>query len=139
MRFKSQCSGTAFNVVALELDNGQCPAIEYLRQLKSNNVKAHKRLLAVLLTHANRGPIRNIKVSRPLKGDRYKDIYEFKTPHGARLFYFYMPERVTVLTNGCDKTDPPKPCYEKARAYKLQLEEEMRRGERPRNRGQLRQ
>lgn len=138
LKFKSQCSGPRFNVVALELDNGQCPAVEYLQQLESNNVQAHKRLLAVLDRHANHGPILNIKISRELKGDRYKHIYEFKTPQGARLFYFYMPGKVTVLTNGCNKGDPAKPSYEKARAFKLQLEKEMRRGKQRRKRGQLR-
>ena len=128
MKLRYQESGRKFEIVALELDNGRVPAIEYLRHLKADDQAAHRRLHTVMDMHKDDGPIYNERVSRGLEGDRYHGLYEFKTPQGARLFYFYLPGRVTVLTNGCDKTDPPQPCYEQARGYKLQVEQEIANG-----------
>ena len=110
------------------LDNGDCPAVDYLRELKADIPAAQKKMLGTLDLHAEHGPIRNIRVSSPLKGKRYKDLWEFKTQQGARLFYFYIPGGTTVLTNGCNKTMPSKPCYERARSIKHQIEEELGRG-----------
>ena len=59
---------------------------------------------------------------RPLAGERYDGLFEFKTPQGGRLFYMYWPGALTILINGCDKTDPPEPNYEIARQCKIDLE-----------------
>ena len=128
MKFRYQDSGRKFKMIALELDNGDVPAIEYLRNLKGRDEHAHKRLHNVMDLHKDEGPILNPRMSRALKGDRYRGLYEFKTQQGARLFYFYLAGGLTVLTNGCDKTDPPEPCYERARNYKLQVELEIANG-----------
>lgn len=133
MKFRTQREGQKFHIVALELDNGDCPAVEYLRSLKTLNPAAHKKMHSILKRHADAGPILNERISRPLEGHRYQGLLEFKTTQGARLFYFYIEGGVTVLTNGCDKTDPAKPSYELARSLKLELEEVLSHG----NRGQL--
>ena len=125
MKLRPQISGDAFRIVAVVLNNGDCPAVDYLRELKTDIPAAHKKMHSTLYLHAAQGPIKNKKVSRPLRGKRYKDILEFKTPQGARLFYFYIPGGTTALTNGCNKTMPSEPCYERARRIKLQVEEEL--------------
>ena len=69
MKFRVQDSGRKFKMIALELDNGDVPAIEYLRDLKGRDEHAHKRLLSVMDLHKDEGPILNTHVSRALKGD----------------------------------------------------------------------
>lgn len=83
---------------------------------------------AIMDMHAERGPITNKNISHELTGGRYKKIFEFKAG-GARLYYCYLPNRITVLLNGCDKTDPVRQCYETARRLKSLLEKEVSDGQ----------
>ena len=124
MKFRPQAKGRAFSIYALELDNGDCPAFDYLEDLKAADPKSHKRIISVLDHHAEHGPIRNHHISHELQGERYKDVFEFKSRQGARLFYCYLKGWITVLLSGCDKTDSPIPCYEKARRLRNQLMKE---------------
>jgi hypothetical protein len=118
MRFKIQMEGPRFRILALELNDGSCPAEDYLIGLETRSPASHKRMLSVLKHHADSGPIKNKKISRALEGERYQGLLEFKTPQGARLFYAYAPGGITVLLNGCDKASNMEPCYERARGYK---------------------
>ena len=127
MKFVKQHQGQKFFVVTLQLNDGSCPATDYLEALKTADSKAHKRLTNVIELHANDGPIMNTEVSRPIKGKAYQGLYEFKTPQGARLYYFNWPGSYTVLTNGCNKgpDSEMRKCWNKAKSYKEQLEAQV--------------
>ena len=102
MKFRPQQSGLAFNLVASELDNGNCPTVEYLAGLKKRDKDVHETMLAKIKFRADNANIININISRPLKGDRYKGIYRLLAG-GERLCYFFMPDKIIVLLNGYNK------------------------------------
>lgn len=126
MRLQLHYRGRRFQIYALVLDNGSCPAVEYLEQLKRNNFASFKSLANIYKRHAENGPILNKEKSRDIKG--YKDILEFKSRQGDRLLYFYSKGQRTVLTNGFHKGTPAKAEYEKAEKIREQYIREVENG-----------
>lgn len=77
-------------------DTPDCPAKDFIEGLVKESLKSMTR---VIEEHQNNGPILNEERSREV-GD---GIYEFKNRQGARVLWFYLPGRRTVLTHGVGK------------------------------------
>ena len=93
--------GQAFRVYTLCWSHNaveHCPAVEFLDEISE---PSRKSLLALMQQHAERGPILNLRRSRPL-GD---GIFEFKSRQGDRMLYFYPTGQRgdTILTHGFRK------------------------------------
>ncbi len=93
--------GSRFSIDAVILNNGDCPAEDFLERVKQNDIASHKSFVNILNRHADYGEIRNIRKSRVIEGRR--NLLEFKTNQGDRLVYFYLPGGRTVLTHGFHK------------------------------------
>jgi hypothetical protein len=52
-----QYRGKRSSIYALIIEDGTCPAIDFLEQLKFNNPASHKSLVNVLTRHADTGVI----------------------------------------------------------------------------------
>ena len=126
MRLSLQYEGKAFSVYAIELDSGRCPAVDYLEQLRRTNPASHRSMVAVLIAHAEHGPLLNREKSRKIVG--YTDLWEFKSRPGDRLLYFYLPGRRTVLTCGFHKGEPADSEFVKALGMKQDLVREAGNG-----------
>ena len=111
-------SGSVFNICAIVLDDDSCPADDFIKQLKHQDLASHKSLVNILTRHADHGEIRNKKKSRVIE-DR-ANLLEFKTHQGDRLVYFYLPGRMTVLTHGFHKGVPASAEYDRAEAMRDQ-------------------
>lgn len=94
-------TGSMFNVYAIVLDNGACPAADFLAQLERNMPLSLKSFTQLLTRHTYHGAVKNERKSRVIKGK--ENLLEFKTRQGDRLVYFYLPGRKTVLTHGFHK------------------------------------
>jgi hypothetical protein len=118
--------GQNFNIYGIVLNDGSCPVDDFLEQLRQNDLASHKSIIGILKRHAEAGPIWNPEKSRPVEG--YNDLYEFKSTQGARLPYFYMPDKVTIITHGFKKGRPPKLEFDKAADMKMQYLTEITNG-----------
>jgi len=107
-----------FNIYAIVLDDDSCPADDFLKQLKHQDLASHKSLVNILTRHADHGEIRNKKKSRVI--ENRANLLEFKTHQGDRLVYFYLPGRMTVLTHGFHKGVPASSEYDRAEAMRDQ-------------------
>ena len=84
MKLRHQLSGAVFQIVALELDNGECPAIGYLTALKASDPDLHETMHARINFRAETLSITNKNISRPINGPRYKDLFRL-VAKGERL------------------------------------------------------
>jgi hypothetical protein len=118
--------GIKFQVDALVLNDGICPSMLFLEKLKMDEPSSHRSLLNIINLHADYGPILNEQKSRDIHG--FPGIFEFKTKKGARLLYFYLPDKITVIVDGFKKGEPAKNEYQKAFnlmiAYKKEVDHE---------------
>jgi phage-related protein len=100
MKLAAVRQGRAFVVRAIDLSDDphtvDCPALDFIGSLSKDSQKS---LVAVLVLHAEHGPILNEQKSRELEDG----TYEFKNRQGARILYFYEPNKVTILTHGFQK------------------------------------
>ena len=126
MKLKLLKNGLIFNIYAIVLDNGDCLAEEFLEQLKTTNPSSHKSFVNILNRHADHGPLINERKSKVLK-DR-KNLLEFKTHHGDRIMYFYLPDRKTLLTHGFHKGAPESQEYDKAESIRDRYCKEIKNG-----------
>lgn len=117
MRLVAQLAGRSARILALELDNGDVPALAFLEAVKRNDVKAHRILMRGIANRAERGRSRNQTQYRMIEGDGMEGLYEFKTWVGHRLMCFDRPNRV-ILLNGFSKGDPAQREYERAARYR---------------------
>ena len=124
MNIVLQYKGQRFLLFAIVCNDGSCPAVEFLDELKQNDLGSHKSIVNVYLRHANSGPIMNIEKSRPIKGR--DNLFEFKSKQGARILYFYLPGKKTVLTHGFYKGAPTEPEYDRAENMRDQYIEESK-------------
>ena len=95
--------GVKFRVCAIDVADGpdmDCPAVQFLQDVKAQRPGSIKTLTNLLTIHANAGPILNKQKSRLVRDST--GIYEFKTDENDRLFYFYPSHipGVTILTHG---------------------------------------
>jgi hypothetical protein len=119
-------SGFNFNILAVVLNNGTCPAAEFLEQVKQNDLASHRSLVNILIWHADHGPIMNKRKSKVIK-DR-KNLLEFKTRQGDRIVYFYLRDRRTVLTHGFHKGAVASAEYDRAETIRNQYCMEVENG-----------
>jgi len=124
MKLRHQLSGAVFQIVALELDNGECPAIGYLTELKASDPKLHEAMPARIKFRASNLSITNKNISRPIQGARYNGMFRLKAK-GERLLYCYLPNRVVVLLSGYNKNDIQETEWERARGYVIDLTNQM--------------
>ena len=110
--------GLIFNIFAVVLSNGTCPAEEFLEQVKQNDLASHKSLVNILTRHADHGQMMNKTKSRVIE-DR-ENLLEFKTRKGDRLVYFYLRDRRTVLTHGFHKGAVASAEYNRAETIRNQ-------------------
>jgi hypothetical protein len=118
MKIVLQYKGQKFSLYAIVCNDGSCPSVEFLDELKKNDPSSHKSIVNIYLRHADFGQILNIEKSRPINGR--ENLFEFKSKQGARLLYFYLPGRRTVFTHGFYKGDPNEPEYDKAEKMRNQ-------------------
>lgn len=111
MKLSFQYRGQKFDVYAIILDSGECPAIGFLEKLLRNDPDSQATLVRLYVRHADLGAIQNITKSRAIKGK--KNLFEFKSKQGDRLLFFYMPGARTVLTHGFHKGDPEQAEYDR--------------------------
>ncbi len=116
MRLRLLKSGSAFNIYAIVLDDDSCPADDFLKQVKQQDLASHKSLVNILLRHAGHGEIRNKRKSKVIEGRA--NLLEFKTYQGDRLVYFYLQGSKTVLTHGFHKGVPASAEYDRAEAMR---------------------
>ena len=121
MRLKLQYQGVRFGLFVVELDNGEVPAHDFMAKLKARDEASHKRMVKVYERHANHGAWTTKRVSRPIETS--DGIWEWKTPQGARLLYFYLPGFRTILADGLQKGEQLKPVVLRAENMKRALEE----------------
>lgn len=132
MHLTTVVTGAKFDVVALQRDSDSqtimAPAIEFLVSLnagatRGKDARPYKQMHLRLRQHAERGPLMNKQQCRPI-GD---DLYEFKTPVGDRLIWFYdgQVRRRTILVLGCKKRDFNQ-TKAAARAWKREWEQWQR-------------
>jgi len=116
MRLRLVKGGSTLSIYAVVLDNGTCPAADFLESLRQRDKASHGSLVNLLARHAEHGPIRNEKKSRAIKGK--VNLWEFKTRQGDRMVFFYLAGRKTVLTHGFHKGAPAKTEYRRAEAIR---------------------
>ena len=112
MELKLLKKGIIFNIYAIVLNNGTCPAEKFLEYLRIEDQPSHKSFVNLLNRHADHGQLRNERKSKVLK-DR-KNLLEFKTYQGDRIMYFYLPGNKTILTHGFHKGAPEAQEYKNA-------------------------
>jgi len=113
MNIVLQFKGSKFRIYSVILDNGSCPSIEFLEDLRKNRPKSYKSMVNLYIRHANYGEIRDKKKSRSIKG--FPGLYEYKTNQGDRLLYCYLVDWKIVLLCGFHKSNFFKNEYQKAK------------------------
>ena len=116
MRLQLVKSGSTLSIYAVVLDNGTCPAEDFLELLRQRDKASLRSLVNLLARHAEHGPIRNERKSRAIKGK--DNLWEFKTRQGDRIPFFYLAGGKTVLTHGFHKGAPARTEYRKAEAIR---------------------
>ena len=99
MKLERVAEGDRFTVFALVLDNGSCPALEFLTEVEKSNTDSFDQLVAAIERHSNHGPLKSKRHSNALDDK----VFEFKCRGIERIAYFYTPGRVTILTHGFKK------------------------------------
>ncbi len=126
MKIELLLRGQKFDIYGIRLNDGSYPVIVFLEQLKEKDIASHRSLVNVIQIHADYGPLLNETKSRPIEGR--DNLFEFKTKQGARVLYFYLPGRKTVLTHGFKKGAPGKQEYAKAEKIRDQYLKEINNG-----------
>lgn len=127
MKLKLQYQGQKFGIYAIVLNNGICPAEEFIAEVSRKNPASNRSLADVVKRHADSGQIRNERKSRAIKGRQ--GLFEFKSRQGDRLLYFYLPGWKTVFTHGFHKGAPEKAEYSRAQTIKDQYLSEVGNGQ----------
>ncbi len=95
MLYRVLRSGPAISIWAILLQDGSCPAEDFLGSLQERD---YKRLLSLLERTAQSGLPRNSQKFKKLEGA----IFEFKS-YQDRLLCFFLPGQVIVATHGVKK------------------------------------
>lgn len=126
MRLAIQYSGQKFIICAIVCNDESCAVVDFLEQVKRDNIASHRSLVNIIKRHADSGVIRNVRKSRVIRGRR--NLLEFKSKQGDRLLYFYGPHGITVLVHGFHKGAPEQAEYDKAEAMRDQYLREVGNG-----------
>ena len=119
MKIREELQGDKKAIFSVVLDDGEIPAVEFLRQLKQSDLGSHKKMVYRYKRHAANGPTANKQHERHIAS--HGNLWEFKTPQGDRLLYFNHPDGLVVLTNGFHKGDPVNQQYDRAVEYRDQI------------------
>lgn len=108
------------------LDVGDDCTIDFLEDLKVDNVHEYDRIIKRLEHLANRGPSRRITEFNTLGNG----LYEAKSSGGARVVFFYIKGSIVICACGFPKKKgkTPKRILKKAKARKLAFEEYIKSG-----------
>lgn len=116
MRLAVAYRGRSFSVYDVDLSDDPArperPAKAFVDSLPA--LSQHS-MVRVIREHGDFGPLGNKQRSRE-EGD---EIYAFKNRYGARVLWFYLPGRRTVLTHGFLKKGDKLPREEKDRALTI--------------------
>lgn len=93
-------AGEVREVIALEID-GQCPSRDYLIDLASHNPKGWQILSSQIRLSADVPKLQNRGTFKLL--DPSRQLYEFRTRSGLRLYCFLNDDQLILLTNGGKK------------------------------------
>lgn len=104
----------SYTVYAACDPRGECTLLEFLDGLGADLEKDSDRMLALLERVAQKGPLRNDKISHKIEGD----IWEFIQGR-VRVFYFYYEGRVVVCTHGLVKKTQKTPKGDIATANRI--------------------
>jgi hypothetical protein len=126
MKLKVLYQGNISSINAVVLDNGDCPAEEFLKHLERTDKASYKSLAHTITLHADYGTIRNKEKSKIIEGRG--NLLEFKTRNGDRLVYFYLPGHRTILTHGFHKGAVAKAEYTRADKIRDQYCREFENG-----------
>jgi hypothetical protein len=104
---KSSCSpsiaGAAREVVALGIHDER-PGLDYLSELRRSNPKGHQILIGQIRLLCDVPDLRTKATFKLL--DPNRQLYEFKTRSGLRLYCFADGNALVILTNGGKKNTP---------------------------------
>ncbi len=93
-------SGEVREVVALEID-GHCPARDYLIELAAHNPKGWQILSSQIRLSADVHRLQTRDTFKLL--DPSRQLFEFRTRSGLRLYCFLSDDQLILLTNGGKK------------------------------------
>jgi phage-related protein len=123
MRLREVLVGEVEQIYAIDLSDERpedgCPALDFYRdadQLVKRG--ARTALLNTFRRHVNAGRFKSAGRLTKLEGTH--SVWEFKTPHGARIFCFFGSAGRTILTHGFAKKSNKTPPQQIARAEDLQ-------------------
>ncbi len=97
-------------------DEDHCSLNDFLQDLEKINYKEFRKIMALVQFSANEGPPRNEEKCRNLEGDHAEGLFEFKTPGGVRILWFYDKGSLIVCTHGFMKKRQETPLEEIRRA-----------------------
>jgi hypothetical protein len=95
--------GAAREVVALGLHDER-PGLDYLGELRRSNPKGHQILIGQIRLLCDVPDLRTKATFKLL--DPTRQLYEFKTRSGLRLYCFADGDALVILTNGGKKNTP---------------------------------
>ncbi len=113
--------GRSFRICAWE-EGGFCRLLEFLNDLKENHFNDYKRLWALFERTAEQGAPQNPCQCKELKGNLAEGLFEFKTPGGARVIWFYDRNQLIICTHGFIKKKQKTPAREISRAQRIRRE-----------------
>ncbi|GEM_PF-1719925 len=118
MKIELLYPGQKFSIYAVVMNDGSCPAIEFLEALKKNSTASFRTLVNIYTRHADHGHIKNVRKSRPI--ETFDGLFEFKSSQNDRLLYFYLLGGKTVISHGFHSTHKKamKTEYKKAEAIR---------------------
>jgi len=109
--------GSLREVVALGLHD-ELPGLDYLREVRRSNPKGYQILVVQITLLCNTPEIRAKTTFKLL--DSTRQLYEFRTRSGLRLYCFLEGDTLVILTNGGKKNTPREQNRDIQRAKKQQ-------------------
>jgi phage-related protein len=111
--------GSKFTIYAWGTEDS-CEVLEFLKDPKRVTKDDKRRLLTLINSTAENGPITNIRQCRALQGDHADGIYEFKAISGtARIMWFYDKGNLIICTHGFSKKGKQTPLNQIAKAQAI--------------------
>ena len=114
VRLEQIKDGQAFKIFALVVDE-QCALLEFLNGLSEAMPDENAKLMRLLDNTAQSGPPRNEQKCRLLRDG----VWEFKTPGGVRVLWFYDRGKLIICTHGFVKKKQKTSPGEIERALRL--------------------
>jgi hypothetical protein len=115
MELRKTRSGRIKTIYSIVMDDGRCPAEDFIQEIEVNNKASFKALTNLLIRHADHGQIWDPQKSKRITRS---GIFEFKTMQGDRLLYFYDLGNKTILTHGFHKGRRAQQEYRRAEQIK---------------------